>query len=139
METNTLNTAVKIGLAGFGGFVGYVWGEWTVLLQVLTALVIIDYVTGLLAGIVEGKLSSKRGYKGIIKKLGIFIFVAVAHFIDMALGTKDVTRDAVIMFYIGNELISLIENGGRMGLPIPQSLRDAVEIFKGDDKKEGKK
>lgn len=128
MDTSVL---VKTGLAGAGAFFGYVFGEWTVMLQVLTAMAVLDYVTGLLAGGVQGKLSSKVGYKGIAKKVGIFLFVAVAHFIDMAIGKGSMVQDAVIFFYIGNELVSLIENAGRMGLPVPNVLLKAVEIFKG--------
>jgi toxin secretion/phage lysis holin len=137
VETGQFGMLARTGLAGLGAFVGYVWGEWTVLLQVLTFMVIADYVTGVFAGFIEGKLASKAGFKGIAKKMAIFIFVAVGHFIDRALGDGSMVMDAVITFYIGNELISIIENGGRIGLPIPSVLLRAVEIFK--EKAEGDK
>jgi toxin secretion/phage lysis holin len=123
-------TIYKALFAGTGAIFGYIFGEWSVMLQVLTAFVILDYVTGVLAGAIEGKLSSKAGFKGIAKKVAIFLYVAVAHFVDMVIGGHMV-QDAVIFFYIGNELISLIENGGRMGLPVPSQLQRAVDIFKG--------
>lgn len=132
MNVEQLSVIAKTALAGAGAFLGYVFGEWTIMLQVLTAMVILDYVSGLLAGAVEGKLSSKVGFKGIAKKVGVFLFVAVAHFVDLAIGGHMI-QDAVTFFYIGNELISLIENGGRMGLPIPNALQKAVNIFKAKD------
>lgn len=130
MSTTTLSAIAKVGVAGLGAFFGYVFGEWTVLLQVLTAMIILDYASGVLASGVEGKLSSKVGFKGIAKKLAIFLFVAVAHFIDKAVGHGSMVQDSVVFFYIGNELISLIENGGRIGLPVPAVLQKAVDIFK---------
>lgn len=139
MNTELLSIWFKTALVGAGGFVGYVWGEWTVLLQVLTAMIVLDYVTGFLASGVEGKLSSKVGFKGIPKKVAIFAYVAVAHFIDMGIGEGSMARDAVIAFYIGNELVSLIENAGRIGLPVPSILQTAVDIFKNKgDGKNGK-
>lgn len=132
MNAEQLSTLAKTVLAGAGGAFGYVFGEWSVMLQVLTAMIMLDYATGLLASGVEGKLSSKAGFKGIAKKIGIFLFVAVAHFVDLALGITMI-QDAVIFFYVGNELISLIENAGRMGLPVPSVLQKAVDIFKGKE------
>lgn len=114
-----------------GALLGFAWGEWSVLLQVLIAFVIIDYLTGLLASGVEGKLSSKVGFKGVIKKLTIFVLVAVGHLVDTLIGEGQMFRDAVIFFFLGNELLSILENAGRTGAPIPQALSNAVEILKG--------
>lgn len=121
----------KMGAIGAGAAVGYLFGGWSTLLAILLAFVIADYVTGIMAGFVEGKLSSKVGFKAIPKKIMIFILVAVGHLIDTAIGDNHLFRDAVIFFYISNELISIVENAGRVGLPIPEQLKQAVLILKG--------
>ena len=119
-------------MTALGGIVGYLWGGWSALLGILLAFVIIDYITGFIAAGAEGKLSSEVGFKGIAKKILIFVLVAVAHLLDEALGgNNDIFRDAVIFFYLANELLSIIENAGRAGLPIPETLKNAVEILKG--------
>lgn len=120
----------KTTTAGIGAIFGYFFGGWTVLLQVLLALVIVDYLTGLLASAVEGKLSSRIGYRGIAKKLMIFCLVAVGHLVDKAIGDGSAVQNAIIFFYLGNELLSIIENAGRSGLPVPKQLQNAVEILK---------
>lgn len=114
-----------------GGITGYFFGGWSVLLQILLAFVIIDYVSGLLASGVEGKLSSKIGFKGIAKKLMIFCLVAVGHLVDKALGDGSMVQNAIVFFYLGNELLSIVENAGRTGLPVPQQIINAVDILKG--------
>jgi toxin secretion/phage lysis holin len=122
----------RITMSVIGGIVGYLWGGWSALLGILLAFVVIDYVTGFIAAGAEGKLSSEVGFKGIAKKILIFVLVAVAHLLDEALGgNNDIFRDAVIFFYLANELLSIIENAGRAGLPIPEVLKNAVEILKG--------
>ncbi|ABC61290.1 phage-related lysis protein [Geobacillus phage GBSV1] len=129
----------KIGAATLGAVVGYLFGESTGLLLVLFWMVIIDYVSGLAAGYTEKTLSSKIGFKGIIKKVMIFVMVALAHLVDSALGTKNMFRDATIVFYMANELLSIFENAGRMGVPVPERLTQAVEVLKGKSKEAEKK
>jgi toxin secretion/phage lysis holin len=114
-----------------GTFVGWLFGEWSVLLQILLAFVIFDYLSGLLASGVEGKLSSKVGFRGIAKKLMIFCLVAVGHLVDKAVGQGHIIGDTVIFFYLGNELLSVLENAGRTGLPVPDQIKNAVQILKG--------
>lgn len=121
----------KIGFTGLGAFGGYLFGGWSALLSVLLAFVIADYVTGIMAGYVEGKLSSKIGFRAIPKKIMIFVLVAVAHLIDSSLGENHLFRDATIFFYISNELISILENAGRIGVPVPEQLKQAIQILKG--------
>lgn len=121
----------KTGAVATGAIVGWLFGGWSTLLAILLAFVIADYITGIMAGYVEGKLSSKVGFKAIPKKIVIFIFVAIGHLIDTALGDNHLFRDAVIFFYISNELISIIENAGRIGVPVPEPLKQAVQILKG--------
>lgn len=126
-----LDVFYKIGATGIGGIIGYLYGGWSPLLQVLIAFVIVDYVTGLIASGVEGKLSSKAGFRGILKKIMIFLMVAVANLIDSAIGENQLIRDATIFFYLANELLSILENAGRTGLPVPDAIKKAVEVLKG--------
>ncbi|WP_428909461.1 phage holin family protein [Niallia sp. Krafla_26] len=121
----------KIGATATGVITGYLFGGWSVLLQVLLTFVIIDYISGLLASGVEGKLSSKIGFKGIAKKLMIFCLVAVGHLVDKAIGDGSMIQNAIIFFYLGNELLSILENAGRTGLPVPEQIKSAVQILKG--------
>lgn len=119
-------TMIAIG----GGIASYLFGGWSVMLSILLTFVIIDYVTGLVAAFKEGKLKSDVGLWGIAKKVMIFGIVTVAHLIDTALGEAHLFRDTAIFFYLSNELLSLIENAGRIGAPIPPALQKAVEVLK---------
>lgn len=125
----------KVGSTATGFLIGW-FGGWSVLLQILLALVVIDYISGLLASGVEGKLSSKVGFKGIAKKVMIFVLVAVGHLVDKAIGQGSMIQDSIIFFYMGNEILSILENAGRTGLPVPEQIKSAVQILKG--KGEGK-
>jgi toxin secretion/phage lysis holin len=125
----------KTGAAILGGFAGLIFGESTGLLRSLLWMMAIDYGTGMAAGYKEKTLSSKIGFKGIAKKVVILAMVALAHQVDSALGTKNMFRDATIVFYMANELLSIFENAGRMGVPVPERLLQAVEVLKGKDKK----
>jgi len=124
---NIFKTLVAIG----GAAVSYLFGEWSALLSALLAFVVADYIAGVLAAGVEGKLSSSVGLKGIARKVFIFVLVAVAHLVDTALGDGHLFRDATIFFYLANELLSILENAGRVGLPIPEGIKQAVEVLKG--------
>lgn len=111
-----------------GGYVGHLLGGVDSFLYALMTFVVLDYITGVLAGIVQKKLSSEIGFKGIISKVCIFVMVAVAHIIDAnILGDGAVVRTAVIFFYCSNEGISILENAGIIGLPIPNKLKDILE------------
>ena len=125
----------KTLITSIGAISGYLFGEWSVLLQILLAFVIIDYISGLIASGTEGKLSSKIGLRGIAKKIMIFVLVAVGHLVDKALGDGSMIQNAVIFFYLGNELLSIIENAGRTGLPVPEQIKNAVQILKGKGEK----
>lgn len=128
---NKWEAAFKTGTALLGAACGFLFGGWSVVLQFLLIAAVADYVTGFLASGIEGKLSSRVGYKGIRKKAMIFIVVALSHWVDKILGQSGVIREAVAFFYIANELLSILENVGRAGLPIPDVLRRAIEILKG--------
>jgi len=130
-----LDVIYKTGAAAVGAVVGYLFGGWSELLGILLALVILDYVTGVLAASREGNLRSAVGFKRIPKKVMIFALVAVGHLIDRAVGTNGLFRDATIFFYLANELLSIIENAGRIGLPVPEQIKQAVEVLKGKSEK----
>lgn len=124
---NVFKTLVATG----GAAVSYLYGGWSALLGVLLTFVTIDYITGVLASATEGKLSSAIGAKGIAKKVCIFVIVAVAHLVDTSLGEAHVFRDATIFFYLANEVLSILENAGRVGIPIPPQITQAVAVLKG--------
>lgn len=112
-----------------GAMVGLVFGNWDALLGVLMSFVIADYLTGLLAGGSTVGLSSKVGFKGIAKKVVIFVIVGVAHGIDILLGDKNMFRDATIFFYLANEVISILENAAKMEVLVPIKLQEAIKHF----------
>lgn len=104
-------------------------------LYALIAFVVIDYLTGIMVAVLERKLSSEVGFRGISKKVLIFSLVAIAHIIDSHLiQTGSVVRTAVIFFYLSNEGISIIENAARIGLPIPEKLKAVLEQLNKEDK-----
>jgi toxin secretion/phage lysis holin len=121
-----LKTCASIG----GAAACYLFGGWSALLGVLLTFVIVDYLSGVLAAGIEGTLNSRVGLFGIAKKVFIFAMVAVAHLIDTALGELHLFRDATVFFYLANELLSIVENSGRMGLPVPDTIKKAVEVLK---------
>lgn len=131
-----MDNIFKTIAAVIGAVLSYLFGGWSALLGILLAFVIADYITGMIAGASEGKLSSSIGFKGIAKKVFIFVIVAVAHLVDTAIGMGSVFRDATVFFYISNEVLSILENAGRIGVPIPEIIQQAVSILKkkGDSK-----
>lgn len=125
--------ALNLCWAILGGFVGWFLGGFDDLLYALLAFVIADYTTGILCAINEHKLSSEIGFRGINRKILIFILVGVANIVDLHIlkhGTP--LRTATICFYISNEGISLLENAGRLGLPFPKKLKDILEQLRND-------
>lgn len=119
---------IQLGLATIGGWIGYFMGGCDGLLYALIAFVVVDYITGFMCAIVDKKLSSEVGFKGICKKVLIFILVGLANILDVqVIGTGCVLRTAVIFFYISNEGMSLLENSAHLGLPIPSKLKDILE------------
>ena len=89
---------------------------------------VIDYLTGVMCAFVDHTLSSEVGFRGICRKVLIFLLVGMANILDVAvIGNGSVLRTAVIFFYISNEGVSLLENAGHLGLPIPQKMKDVLE------------
>lgn len=119
---------IQIIFAAIGGYLGYFLGGLDGFIYALITFVVIDYLTGLMAAIVERKLSSEIGFRGIFKKVLIFLLAAVGNIIDKNLiGTGGAVRTAVIFFYTSNEGISIIENSIRIGLPVPEKLKNVLE------------
>lgn len=116
--------------SGLSAIILNLFGEWDMLITFLLIAVTLDYFTGMIASGLEGKLSSKFGAKRIGRKVLIFSLVTVAHLIDTILTNQHFIRNATIIFYLCNEMISIIENVGRAGVPVPEFLRKAVEVLK---------
>ena len=125
-----MENVVKTIVAVAGAAASYLFGGWSSLLSILLTFVVLDYITGFAAAAKEGKLNSEVGMWGIAKKVGIFAIVAAAHLVDRALGDAHLFRDAAIFFFLANELLSVIENAGRIGVPIPPMLQRAVEVLR---------
>lgn len=119
---------IQLIFAAIGGWLGYFLGGCDGLLYALLAFVIIDYITGVMCAVIDKKLSSEVGFKGIFKKVLIFLLVGVANILDVqVIGTGSVLRTAVIFFYISNEGVSFLENAAHLGLPIPQKVKTVLE------------
>jgi len=119
----------KVSSAAAGAVAGFLFGGWSMLLNALVFFVIIDWLTGWGAAWYRGELRSRVGFAGIVRKVAIFAVVAIAHLVDLVLGDLHMFRDAVVFFYLANELLSIIENLGKMNVPMPDFLRNAVHIF----------
>jgi len=133
-------TFIQMVFAAIGGWLGWFLGGYDGFLYALIAFVVIDYLLGVMCAIIEKHLSSDVGARGIFKKVVIFSLVGIAHIIDQnIIGDGGVIRTAVIFFYLSNEGISIIENATRLGLPIPEKLRDVLEQLKDGGDKDGTK
>lgn len=123
-----------------GGWLGYFLGGCDGLLFALVVFVVMDYITGIMCAVADQNLSSEVGFKGICRKVLIFMMVGIANVLDMQIiGTGSVLRTAVIFFYLSNEGVSLLENAAHLGLPIPVKLRKVLEQIHDraeDDEKE---
>ena len=120
------------------GIAGFLWGDLDGLLIALIALICLDYITGLIAGAAHHRLNSHTSVVGLCKKALILIIVAVAHIIDSQVlgGSASVFRSAACGLYIANEGLSILENAGKLGLPMPKKLRNVLEQLKEESEKE---
>ena len=126
--------AAKLACSLIGGIIGFMFGELDGLITALIVFVTIDYVTGFICAWAEKKLSSEVGAKGIAKKVFIFFLVAVANVIDTQILKEGSTlRTAVIFYYLANEGLSIVENAARLGLPVPDKLKTALEQLTDDE------
>lgn len=135
---NRLNMGIGV-LSVFGGAGFALIGEWSMLLTLLTVLIVTDYISGIIAAALLGGLSSKVGLRGIAKKILIFAFIAIAHLLDGIIGQGQFIRDVTIIFYICNEFISLTENAGKIGLPVPPIISETIASLKSKDNGTDKK
>ena len=128
--------AIQLVFTAVGGWLGYFLGGWLGyflggcdgLLIALVVFVAADYITGLMCAIIDKKLSSEVGFKGICRKVLIFILVGIANILDVeVIGTGSILRTAIIFFYLSNEGVSLLENAAYLGLPIPEKLKDVLQ------------
>ena len=119
---------IQIIFTAVGGWLGYFLGGCDGLLIALVVFAITDYITGVMCAIADKKLSSEIGFKGICRKVIIFMLVGIAHVLDInVIATGSVLRTAVIFFYLSNEGVSLLENAAHLGLPVPEKLKDVLE------------
>ena len=116
--------SIQLVFAMIGGWLGYFLGGYDGLLYALIVFMVVDYITGVMCAIVDKKLSSAVGFKGICRKVLILMLVGIANLLDVqVIGTGSVLRTAVIFFYLFNEGVSLLENAAHLGLPIPEKLK----------------
>ena len=131
-----LVNTIQMIVAVLGGYIGYFLGGWDGFLYALVAFVVIDYITGLMVAVLETRLSSEVGFRGIFKKVVLFSLVSVGHIIDSRLiQSEGVIRTAVIFFYLSNEGISILENTAKIGLPIPEKLKAVLEQLNQEESK----
>ena len=125
-------------IAVSGGWLGWFLGGWDGFLFALVVFTVIDYLSGVMCAIINKKLSSELGGRGICKKLLLFALVGIGHTIDMHLiGDGSAIRTAVIFFFISNEGISLLENATRLGLPVPQKMKDILVQLHDNENRNG--
>lgn len=128
---------IQLVFAVIGGWLGWFLGECDGLMYALIAFVIADYVTGVMCAVSDKRLSSEVGFKGICRKVLIFVLVGMANILDMhVIGTGCVLRMAVLFFYISNEGVSVLENAGHLGLPVPARLLNVLEQLHEDAEQE---
>lgn len=124
-------------IAGLGTFLTFIFGDWDVALQCLVIAVALDYISGVIKAFVNKELSSKIGIKGLLKKVGVFVVVALAVLIDKITGESGAVRTLVIYYFVANEGLSIVENLSEAGLPIPDVIKKALKSLKNEAK--GKK
>ena len=121
-------TSVQVVFTAIGGWLGWFLGGCDGLMYALIAFVIVDYITGIMCAIVDKRLSSAVGFKGICKKVLIFLLVGVANILDVnIIGSGSVLRTAAIFFYLSNEGVSLLENASHLGLPVPNAIKEVLQ------------
>lgn len=127
--------SIQLVFAALGGYIGWFLGGQDGFIYALIAFVVIDYLTGIMVAVLERKLSSEIGFRGIFKKVLIFSLVGIGNMVDVyLLQNGSAIRTAVIFFYLSNEGISILENTGKIGLPIPGKLKNILEQLKEHDR-----
>jgi toxin secretion/phage lysis holin len=130
-------TKVQIAVSAIGGWIGYFLGGVDGLLIALIVFMALDYLTGIMCAVLDKKLSSAIGFRGIFKKASILILVGIANIVDVhVVGAGSALRGAVICFYLSNEGLSLLENAAYIGLPVPERLKEVLSQLHRRDEKE---
>ena len=130
---------IQIAVTALGGWLGYFLGGIDGLMIALLVFMALDYITGVMCAIIDRKLSSRVGFRGICKKVLILFMVGIANIVDLhVIGSGSALRGAVICFYLSNEGLSLLENATYIGLPVPDKLKAVLEQLHDRDGKEGK-
>lgn len=120
-------TGIQLAFSALGGFIGWFLGGADGFLYALIAFVVVDYITGIMCAIADKNLSSAVGFKGICRKVLIFVLVGIGNIVDVyVMGEAGILRTAVIFFYLSNEGVSLLENSAHLGLPIPEKLKTVL-------------
>ena len=129
-------TKLQMACAALGGWLGYFVGGMDGMLIALIVFMVLDYITGLMCAVMDRKLSSSVGFRGICKKVLILMLVGVANILDVhVIGTGSALRGAVVCFYLTNESLSLVENAAHIGLPVPEKLKDVLaQLHNREDK-----
>ena len=123
---------IQMAVAAIGGWLGYFLGGMDGLMIALIIFMVLDYITGLMCAVIDKKLPSAVGFKGICKKVLILMLVGVAHIVDLhVVGTGDALRSAVVCFYLSNESVSMLENAAHLGLHIPEKLKSVLAQLHG--------
>lgn len=121
-------SVIQFIFAAVGGWLGWFLGGCDGLLYALITFVVVDYITGVMCAVVDKKLSSEVGFKGIFRKILIFLLVGIANLLDVnIIGNGSVLRTAAIFFYLSNEGVSLLENATHLGLPVPEKLKSVLQ------------
>lgn len=124
-------------ITALGGWIGWFLGGWGGPLYALVLFITIDYITGVMCAVADRKLSSEIGFKGICRKMVIIMLVGVGAMLDgYVIKSGEVVRTAVIFYYLSNEGLSILENAARLGLPVPEKLRDMLEQLKKEDSRD---
>lgn len=133
--SSLIPTRLEVYIGGGVAFVGIIlqhfFGAWNNQMEVLLIFMVVDYLTGLSAAFIQNNvyLDSRKGFKGIIKKIVILCLVVLAHQIDVLIGQNTLIRNVVLFFFIGNEGLSILENASNCGLPVPKKLKDTLAQF----------
>ena len=128
MDIKSIWHGIQAVLAAIGGWIGWALGGLDGFLYALIAFLVVDYITGFMCAILDKRLSSNIGFRGIFKKIMILVLVGIAHALDHhIIGSGGAIRTMVIFFYMSNEGISIMENASRIGIPIPEGLRKILK------------
>ena len=136
----TISQFIRTFFAFACGLAGFLWGNTDGLLIALISFICLDYITGLIVGAAQHKLNSQVSFNGLCKKALILLIVAVAHIIDSQVlgGNTSVFRSAACGLYIANEGLSILENAGKLGIPMPKKLKNVLEQLRDKNEEDEK-